>query len=69
MYYLLERDIHTGKWETNFSMHGLTVEDLLGKLSDEAGQWQELDIFDRPCAICYRNSVTGKEIGIIFSVF
>lgn len=67
MYYLLERDIHTGKWETNFTMYGLTVEDLLGRLSDNA--WQELDcMFDRPCAICYRNSVTGKEVGIIYSI-
>lgn len=67
MYYLVERDTCTGKWETNFTMYGLTVEDLLGKLS---GRWQELGyMFDRPCAICYRNSVTGKEIGMIFSIF
>lgn len=79
MYYLLEQDVMTGKWETNMTIYGMTPEEVMNKLVPDGFYCREFDCYDRPflygapCAIMYRimhprDSFLDKFVGVIYSI-
>ena len=67
MYYLVERDFRSGKWETNFTMYGMEPGDILNRVFPDGLYHRDYEV-DGHCSMMYRHINTGKEVGIIFSV-
>lgn len=84
MYYLLEQDVMTGKWETNFTMYASSPEELMNRVCPDGMYMREcktsLTCHDRlavaptaPTAIMYRimhprDSFLDKFVGVIYSI-
>lgn len=73
MYYLLEQDVNTGRWETNLTMYAATPDELMNKLVPDGFYCREFDCYDRPTAIMYRimhprDSFLDKFVGVIYSI-
>ena len=71
MYYLLERDFETGRFETNLTMYGASPEDILNRVFPDGLYYKDSHEFDggeAHCSMMYRHITTGKQIGIIHSV-
>jgi len=75
MYYLLERDFHTGEFVTNFTMYDTSPEALVDRLWPD-GLYYKVGHEEDPvdgnfpwhCGSMYRHINTGKEVGVIYSI-